>query len=278
MKYWIFKLSKQELYPDVAGTQYVFDNTHSIKVTAGDAFLYLDKTKDYSFTATGVIKKIEKREPTETEASRTKNVRVVYTAYLSDVYYFDRPLSIDPKLGFNNRKRLGIVDVNKLGWSHSLAGLNVEMFNSILDLVEEKKFFTIIPKESHSFNSFEIDDRWSITKRRAYLYGFSQNVKSLCNQKCIVCGVKNAALLDSAHIIPYSIDKKNRANPANGICLCKYCHAAYDSQLIEICHTGVVDILDDEFLSYHRILLSVEERSLLIAHAVDFLKRKATIR
>ncbi len=42
MTYWIFKVAKQELYPDVPGEQYVYDNTHSLRVRAGDTFLYLE--------------------------------------------------------------------------------------------------------------------------------------------------------------------------------------------------------------------------------------------
>ena len=45
MAFWIFKISDQELYPDVLGEKYVYDNTHSIRVKSGDVFLYLDKTK-----------------------------------------------------------------------------------------------------------------------------------------------------------------------------------------------------------------------------------------
>ena len=36
MSYWIFKLSKQEQYPDDLGKTYVYDNRHSIRVSAGD--------------------------------------------------------------------------------------------------------------------------------------------------------------------------------------------------------------------------------------------------
>ena len=43
MSYWIFKVSEQKLYADVPGSHYVFDNTHSRHVKAGDEFVYLDK-------------------------------------------------------------------------------------------------------------------------------------------------------------------------------------------------------------------------------------------
>lgn len=65
MAYWIFKVAQQELYPDRPGEEYVFDNTHSVRVRAGDEFLYLDKKEGYSFTASGVVARVSTREPTE---------------------------------------------------------------------------------------------------------------------------------------------------------------------------------------------------------------------
>lgn len=117
MAFWIFKIAEQELYPDEAGAKYVYDNTHSVKVKQGDVFLYLDKTKGYAFTATGIVKRVTERKPTTSEAARTRSVRVVYTAQLGDVAWFSEPLSISPitKQGRKNRAQLGITDVNLLG-------------------------------------------------------------------------------------------------------------------------------------------------------------------
>ena len=88
MKIWIFKVAYQDLYPDEPGRTYIFDNTHSVRVKKGDTFLYLDKTQGYSFTATGSVRKLTERKPTPKEASRTQKVRIVYTAHLSDVFWF----------------------------------------------------------------------------------------------------------------------------------------------------------------------------------------------
>src|ERR1044072_6969053 len=119
MAYWIFKLAEQKLYPDIHGKKYVFDNTHSVRVQANDVFLYLDKRVGYSFTAIGLIKKVDKRNPTAAEAERTSKVRTIFEAYLSDLIWFEKPLSISPqvKIGRRNRAKLGIVDLNLLGWS-----------------------------------------------------------------------------------------------------------------------------------------------------------------
>ena len=96
MAYWIFKTAEQELYPDIPGDKYVYDNTHSIRVCAGDNFLYLDKRSRYSFTAAGVINRLSSRTPTAKEKQRTAKVTKVFTAHLSDVIWFETPLSISP--------------------------------------------------------------------------------------------------------------------------------------------------------------------------------------
>ena len=49
MTYWIFKVADQELYPDVPGGKYVYDNTHSTRVQRGDLFNELPK--EYSSLA-----------------------------------------------------------------------------------------------------------------------------------------------------------------------------------------------------------------------------------
>jgi len=76
MSFWIFKVAEQELYPDEMGVKYVFDNTHSVRVRAGDEFLYLDKKAGYSFTGSGVVARLVTRRPTENEKQRTRKVRL----------------------------------------------------------------------------------------------------------------------------------------------------------------------------------------------------------
>ena len=59
MSYWIFKQSEQEQYPDEPGQRYVYDNRHSVKVKAGDSFVYLDKRfGGYGFTGHGTVTKV----------------------------------------------------------------------------------------------------------------------------------------------------------------------------------------------------------------------------
>lgn len=263
MTYWIFKTTEQKLYPDVLGEKYVYDNTHSVRVQKGDYFLYLDKTKNYSFTASGIVKKITERNPTNSEANRSPKVRTVFTAHLSDVNWFTPPLTISPttKAGRANRGKLGLPkDINMLGWSQSMPQLNEEMFTVIIDHIGVNISFN---DSDGGAEDFSIPDSWSKTRARRRLKGFNETVSKRSGGHCIVCGSNLQAVIDAAHLSPYASDEKNRANPANGICLCKYCHTCLDKSLISILPNGellVSPSVSDSISQFHFRRITREER------------------
>ena len=43
MSSWLPKMADQAQYADKPGHTYIFDNTHSVRLAAGDTFVYLDK-------------------------------------------------------------------------------------------------------------------------------------------------------------------------------------------------------------------------------------------
>jgi len=253
MSYWIFKVAEQEMYPDVPGREYVYDNTHSVRIQGGDVFLYLDKRRDYSFTATGCVVKVSKRTPSEREAARTEKVKNVFTAHLGDVIWFKTPISILPskREGRANRAKLGIVDANLLGWSQSMPQLDEAMYQTILDLAQANE---LIPSSPFGPKDYSVPDQWGKVRVRKAVAQFSKDVLSRHGRICIVCGTAVSALVDAAHISPYASDKKNRANPGNGICLCTYCHRALDRRLIALAPDGelfVASNLNDAIASAH---------------------------
>lgn len=264
MAFWIFKIAEQELYPDEPGAKYVYDNTHSVRVQQGDVFLYLDKTKRYAFTAIGSVKRVTERKSTTSESVRTRSVRVVYTAQLGDVVWFNEPLSISPttKQGRRNRAQLGITDVNLLGWSQSIPSLSESMFAAIVELVELRGFMPIANEED-----FSVPDTWSKSKARPAMKKFTAAVINRSNGVCIVCGTGLEGVVDAAHLSPYATDVKNRANPANGVCLCKYCHRALDLRLIAINPAGellVAPDMVDPVARFHFDRLTSDERRRLL--------------
>ena len=262
MAYWIFKLSDKSIYPDKDLEEYVYHNTHSVKVAAGDYFVYLDKReKKYAFTTTGKIKKVETREPSKDNLDKNPKVEV-FVALLHEVSEFPKPLSIKKDIeGLSNRARLGFKDVNKMGWSISIATLEEVMFNAILELADPNKLITATPAPE---GDYTIEDKWVESKKRAYLKAFSNQVKQRSDNQCIVCGSKLKGLMEAAHLSPYAADKKNRANPANGVCLCRYCHRAMDLFCIAIMPDGNLlvnpEMKEDPVANFHFNQISAKQR------------------
>jgi hypothetical protein len=237
MEYFIFKTARQDIYHDVSGEKYIFDNTRSIRVNPGDVFLYLEKAKGYAFTGTGIVRRLSKRKPVQQEAQHSQKVHTVFTAHLSDVIWFKNPISISPitKEGRRNRGRLGILDVNLLGWSQSMPTISESMYNAILDLAEFDQ--PVYPMEDNGKDYF-VPDNWGKTKIRKSLIRFSNSVMRRSNSTCIVCGTRQPEVVEAAHLSPYASDPQNRANPANGVCLCTFCHRALDRRIIGIQPNG----------------------------------------
>ncbi|MCL4303178.1 MAG: HNH endonuclease [Anaerolineae bacterium] len=156
---------------------------------------------------------------------------------MKDVIWFTPPLSIaaTTKIGRSNRAKLGILDVNLLGWSQSVPRISETMYQTILDLADAEQ---LISSTISNNASYEIPDHWSKTKVRRFLSEFKKTVLERHRSTCVVCGTKLGAVIEVAHISPYATDKQNRANPANGICLCSFCHRALDKRLIAIKPNG----------------------------------------
>lgn len=93
---------------------------------------------------------------------------------------------------------------------------------------------------------------------------FSDIVMKRSDSTCVVCGSKQFGLVDAAHLSPYASDPQNRANPANGICLCTYCHRAMDRRIIAICPSGkllVSPSVEDPIAREHFTKLHPETRN-----------------
>lgn len=63
---------------------------------------------------------------------------------------------------------------------------------------------------------------------------FRQIILNVYSSKCAISGIDIPELLNASHIIPWSMDEKERLNPSNGICLSKLYDAAFDKGLIGI--------------------------------------------
>ena len=278
---WIFKVGNQTRYPDRIGSRHVYDNTHSTRVAVGDSFVYLDKRGGaYQFIGHGRVAGLPTRPPTAAE-TRNARVRTMYEAKLADYIHYATPVDIRPHTveGRRNRARLRIANVNALGWSFSIARLAGRLFDDIVDLAYSGEHARVDepPAGDHA-----IPDAWSRVRRRHRLEQFRRAVLRRQNHTCAICGTRVAKLLDAAHVSDYSTDTANRANPANGIALCVYCHRAFDRALVTLHPNGRLEaasaLLDDPVAALHFEALSPDERRRLLDGVdLELLRRRNRI-
>ena len=268
MAFWIFKVSDKGGYPDVPGETYAYDNTHSVRVSVGDEFIYLDKSgRKYGLTGAGSIASVSHRPPNPSEL-RAHRVDRVFTAHLSDVVWFSElfSLSAQTTIGKANRTRLGLPDdLNQIGWSISMPRLTEHLFRRLLDAALSTGSR---PANPGTLSYGPVEDSWSLVRQRSCAQYFRSQVLIRHDFRCLVCGTRLPSVLDAAHIRAYAQDPNHRANPANGLCLCRFCHAAFDAGDILILQDGRVLVdpaIQDEIAHTH-------------FHAVDAETRKAWLR
>jgi putative restriction endonuclease len=76
--------------------------------------------------------------------------------------------------------------------------------------------------------------RESLVRIRVNQGFFRAAVLAAYDSTCCVTGLKVGELLCASHIVPWSVDKKNRTNPRNGLCLNALHDRAFDRGLFTV--------------------------------------------
>ena len=77
-------------------------------------------------------------------------------------------------------------------------------------------------------------DREALRRVRVTQHLFREMVLSGYRERCAICTLPSRELLIASHIVGWALDKANRMNPRNGICLCSLHDRAFDTGLIDI--------------------------------------------
>ena len=263
MNYWIFKISDQDQFPDRDFEMYVFDRRHSISVRSGDAFVYLDKRKNrFGFIGHGQVSEVLSGAEIQLRLANY-DIATDFVALLDDCVRYSHLLDVkgSTKQGKTHRAILGVTDASRNGWSRSIARLSQTTYERIVDLAYQQLCVDVDPLVG---DEHAIPDDWSYSRRRHNLAGFRRTVLDRQNHMCAICGTSLEGVLDVAHIIGYAIDIANRANPANGIVLCAFCHRAFDKGVFQIQEDGNVatppNIELDNIAIAHLKNLTAQER------------------
>lgn len=96
---------------------------------------------------------------------------------------------------------------------------------------EEVKEF----EQSIDNGDFEVPDKEALSKTRGSAQrAFAKKVKDNYGWRCALTGISSREFLIASHIVPWSVDKSIRLDPANGICLSVLVDRAFEYGYISI--------------------------------------------
>lgn len=102
----------------------------------------------------------------------------------------------------------------------------LEIYSELVTVREEAhEYFTGKKKINKENNPTESS---SEIKRRVYQNKLREVILDNYNNTCAICEINKIDLLICSHIIPWSMDKKERLNPENAICFCAFHDKLFD--------------------------------------------------
>ncbi len=129
--------------------------------------------------------------------------------------------------------------------------------------------------------------RAAVVQVRVNQVRFRRAILASYGATCCISGLHHEKLVVASHIVPWSVDKKNRLNPQNGLCLSALHDKAYDQGLLTVLPDYTIFVaeslltaVDDSFLtkallSFHGKHIRMPERfrpspDFLEAHALRY--------
>lgn len=97
---------------------------------------------------------------------------------------------------------------------------------------EEKTIEEKLHHELPELENFIGEEKQRYVKTRVNQYFFREVILANYDGKCAITGIDIPQMIFASHIIPWSKNKEQRLNPANGICLSAHFDMAFDKGLI----------------------------------------------
>lgn len=149
--------------------------------------------------------------------------------------------SLDPKIRNSGRSGLGNVSsLDQKVWD--------EFHNDWEQAIEKaEKYLTFEFEEidQEKFSSEKTTFIGEVVQRRKQAF-FRNAILASYKSTCCISGLNHRKLLIASHIVPWSVDKKNRLNPQNGLCLSVLYDKVFDLGYITITPKYEV-VVSDEF-------------------------------
>jgi putative restriction endonuclease len=188
--------------------------------------------------------------------------------------------SLDPQITASGRKGMSNASaLDRTIWNeliHNWTSMTLEAakeherlaesngVSSVMDIADELAQAGFVVEEGKT--------RSAIVQVRINQARFRKAVLASYNSTCCISGLRHPQLLVASHIFPWSIDKENRLNPRNGLCLSALHDRAFDQGLLTISDDGKVIVSDRaretngvstlarQFLSCHQQSIQKPER------------------
>lgn len=183
--------------------------------------------------------------------------------------------SLDPKITETGRKGLrGASDLDRQVWAEFHE--NWEKLAAESEKLKKKLSGSSsknVPDDEGDQVSqdYSGETRIGTVRQRIKQALFRRVVLSGYGEKCCMSGLSEPQLLVASHIVPWSVDKKNRLNPSNGLCLSAIHDRAFDKGLITVSDDFKVivskklrkksgDFLRDAILALHQKKIALPSR------------------
>ncbi|TSA26087.1 HNH endonuclease [bacterium] len=88
-------------------------------------------------------------------------------------------------------------------------------------------------------------ERESLVKTRVNQSFFRKTILASYDNRCCITGISIPELLIASHIVPWSVDEKNRMNPKNGLCLNALHDKAFDIGFITVTPDYIIKISEE---------------------------------
>ena len=150
--------------------------------------------------------------------------------------------SLDPAIRDSGRAGLANASaLDKRVWDEfheNWESLSVESYETFQRLstvsIDNQADLTQAKLQSFELDDFSGETKQVITQQRVKQYIFRKSVLSSYHERCCISGIDEPKFLIASHIIPWGIDKKNRLNPSNGLCLSVLHDRAFDKGFITV--------------------------------------------
>jgi predicted restriction endonuclease len=146
--------------------------------------------------------------------------------------------SLDPSITRTGRKGLGNASVeDKRVWDEFHANweqLALQSAKISGTLTADAAEADESEDKSVEFESYEAGGKQAWVEVRTKQAFFRQAVISSYKARCCMSGLDVPVLLIASHIVPWKVDRFNRLNPRNGLCLSALHDKAFDKGLITV--------------------------------------------